>query len=84
MQRLERHRLAVGEPQPPDKDDPCVGGDVERAPDRGAGVHPAQLDRAAAGDHPAAAHVLANEVRVSCCAIFGSLTKVPAPWRRSR
>ena len=60
VQRLECHRFAVGEPQAPDQHHARIGGDVERAPDRGACMYLSQLDRPAAGDHAAPAHVLAE------------------------
>ena len=85
VQRLDRHRLAVGEPQPLRR----------RRPARTARRAAARPRRAPAGTTSSASVRLAgtiprrrmssvNEVIVSSCAIFGSLTNVPAPRRRTR
>jgi hypothetical protein len=60
VQRLERHRLVVGEAKASDEHHARVRRHVERPPDRGAGMDLAQLDRPAARHHPAPPHVLAE------------------------
>ena len=60
MQSLERHRLAVREPQAADEHDAVIRGKLQRAADGRPGVGLLQLDRPAAGRHAAAAHVLAE------------------------
>ena len=60
MERLDRHRLVVREPQPLRDDDPLRRRDVEAAAEVRAGVLELERERLAAGPHPAAAHLLAE------------------------
>ena len=84
VQRLDRHRLAVGEPQPLRDHDRLRRRDVQRATEMRAGHRRRVTDeRPAAGAHPTPRMSSLNDVIVSSCAIFGSRTKVPAPRRRA-
>src|ERR671926_919826 len=60
MQRLDRHRLAVGETEPANLEHTRSRRGVQRAADLRAGADVLERDRSAVGHHPAPAHVLAE------------------------
>ena len=80
MQRLDRHRLVVGEPQPLRDDDSLGRRDVEAAAEIGARARDVSSESVRLpGRMPRVRMSSLNEVIVSSCAIFGSLTNVPLP-----
>jgi hypothetical protein len=60
VQRLDRHRHVVGEPEPRRDHDRLRRGDVQRTAEVRAGHDRRHRLRLAAGPHPASAHVLAE------------------------
>ena len=85
MQRLDRHRLPVGEPQSLDHEDflgrrDAAGNRPRRAPASSL----VERERAAPGTIPRRRMSSLNEVIVSSWAIFGCWTYVPLPRLRTR
>src|SRR5579862_5185872 len=60
VQELDRHRLAVGEPEALDNDDCLRRGDVQDPPQPRPGRDDAQLERPACRPHAALAHLVAE------------------------
>ena len=84
MERLDRHGLAIGEPKALDRDDRLGRGDVQQTAEMRAGGAMRSSSVRLAGTIPRRCMSSVKDVIVSSCAIFGSLTNVPLPWRRTR
>ena len=85
VQQLDRHRIAVREPQALDREDLLARRDVEDAPEARAGGHTVRSSSVRlAGVSPRARMSSLNEEMSIPLATFGSATNVPAPRRRTR
>ena len=85
VERLDRHRLAIGQPKTLDDDDRLGRRDVQEPTQVRAGwVRRGGRACGSPGIIPRRRMSSVNDVIVSSCAIFGSLTNVPLPRLRTR
>ena len=84
VQGLDRHRLVVGQPEPLCDDNPLGRRHVQAPAEIGAGVDDLDESVRLPGRIPRRRISSLNDDIVSSCAIFGSLTYVPLPRRRTR